>query len=473
VLDALDAGALLRWRDQSIEALAAARAEIDALNIFPVPDADTGTNLHLTLSSPLGIDGAAQTLTAAEAATLIAEAALYGARGSSGVILSQLLRGFAVMLAAGAAPCRGRLLAHCLDHAANAAYAAVSRPVEGTMLTVARVAASAALEANSDELGIVAGVAAKAAQAAAAATPDQLPVLASAGVSDAGARGLALLLEVLAAVVDETLPPSFATGKVRRRLPTVTRPETPGSLMLEVMFLVRSDDAGVAELRRRLDVLGVDVVVSGGAGLWNVHVHTADADSAVLAGRAAGSVERIAVRPLLAHRPAVPVIAATDDAITAALAAFVSDGGGTLLPAANLELLVANLEAMPTSETVIAVGHDVAVTVRHSFPDIEVIEVTSVLQALAVLAVFAPGQPGNGQEMAETAKAARHAQALPAMASTELHRLISPTTELVTLAAASRAIADEVVAGMTASAALRVEILIAPDLGDIVLIGVE
>ena len=199
MLFSLDAAAARRWCAAGLEALRLHQREIDDLNVYPVPDGDTGTNLVLTLAS------AAEALAAepdeldelnehehtevevtrlGRALRCMARGALLGARGNSGVIVSQLLRGIADALAAHP-EVRGRELAGAFQRAADACYAAVAEPVEGTVLTVARAAAVAANAADSDDLLAVATAAAQGATEALDRTPQQLPVLARAGVVDA------------------------------------------------------------------------------------------------------------------------------------------------------------------------------------------------------------------------------------------------------------------------------------------------
>jgi fatty acid kinase len=224
VLQTLDAAAVHRWCGGGLEALRAHQHEIDELNVYPVPDGDTGTNLVLTLAAaqealdrylaehaeapatevPAGealvgdvLDPAeAPTTTLGRAMRRMARGALLGARGNSGVIVSQILRGMADTFATSVAV-RGGELARALRTATEAAYGAVARPVEGTVLSVVAAAAEGAGRIKSDDLLAVARAAAVSAREALARTPQQLPALARAGVVDAGGRGLCLLLDAL------------------------------------------------------------------------------------------------------------------------------------------------------------------------------------------------------------------------------------------------------------------------------------
>ena len=180
----LDVALLERWAAAAVAALEGHRAEIDRINVFPVADRDTGTNMLLTMRAAAAGCGRGDSLAAA--AETLARGALLGARGNSGVILSQVLRGVAEAVAAAEGPCAGLVLADALDRGARLAEKAVTRPQEGTVLTVLAAAADGAAAAGSDRLDVVAVAAVGAARTALRATPDQLPALARAGVVDAG-----------------------------------------------------------------------------------------------------------------------------------------------------------------------------------------------------------------------------------------------------------------------------------------------
>ncbi|MFJ4204523.1 DAK2 domain-containing protein [Streptomyces sviceus] len=322
-----DALAVRTWCGLALRALGRAREEIDAINVYPVADGDTGTNLYLTAeSAAAAVEAVFEAHDAhgsgkpalADAARAMAHGALIGARGNSGTILAQLLRGMAQVLAADGETTHtdGEGLRLALRQAADAARQAVAHPVEGTVLTVASAAADAAGGAEGD-CGTVARAAYDGALAALAATPGQLAVLERAGVVDAGGRGL---VAVLGALVE-----TF-TGEAARAVPVVSDLEharvagdtdtispagsgevlgaTPdecadapgtGGPAFEVIYLLEADDTAVARLRQRLDGLGDSLVVVGGDGLWNVHVHVDDAGAAVEAGVEAGRPYRIRI----------------------------------------------------------------------------------------------------------------------------------------------------------------------------------
>lgn len=339
----LDALAVRAWCGLALDALGRAREEIDAINVYPVADGDTGTNLYLTLESATAAveavfagheAGGDRRPTLADAVRAMAHGALIGARGNSGTILAQLLRGMAQELAGEEAPAGadGPGLGRALRRAADSARQAVAHPVEGTVLTVASAAADAAGGARGD-CGAVARVAYEGARVALAETPERLAVLRRAGVVDAGGRGLvavlAALVETFTGEVPRGLPTPGArgSGSVRAAGPGFQeRGEEAGRTAgvvdageghagarsceagaecadggaaagpaFEVIYLLEAADAAVARLRERLDGLGDSLVVVGGDGLWNVHVHVDDAGAAVEAGVEAGRPYRIRI----------------------------------------------------------------------------------------------------------------------------------------------------------------------------------
>jgi DAK2 domain fusion protein YloV len=301
-VQSLDGRAARLWALQALAALGEARAEIDALNVFPVPDGDTGTNMYLTLEA--ACSAAARVPPGgpvAEVAEAFARGALMGARGNSGVIGAQLLRGWADTIAryerldAGAA-------VEGFRRADEQAWAAVGEPVEGTILSVSRAAATAAAAAPA-RLEAVVEAAAAAARQALVLTPDQLPALARAGVVDAGGRGYVVVLDTLADLVAGISRHRATRSSPRpKALPVVDLAacleESGTGPGFEVMYLLDATDDAVAKLREALAALGESLVVVGGNGLWNVHVHTDDAGAAVEAGIGAGRPHGIRVTHL-------------------------------------------------------------------------------------------------------------------------------------------------------------------------------
>lgn len=293
------------WAQHAVGALARARSEIDALNVFPVPDGDTGTNVLLTMSSARDeVDARCiQTNpTMPDVARALARGALMGARGNSGVILSQILRGASEVIAEERSTLTSSAIVRMLRRGEALAYAAVAEPVEGTILTVARAAADAAERVTSGTPVETLRAAASAAHDALERTPDLLPVLRDAGVVDAGGRGLTVVLDALLAALMGQEPPEFEFDLDFALSTHVASAEYVGPAF-EVMYLLDAPEEGVAVLRRELANLGDCLVVVGGDGLWNVHVHVDDAGAAVEAGLAAGRPHRIRITHLRAELP--------------------------------------------------------------------------------------------------------------------------------------------------------------------------
>ncbi|MEV6208094.1 DAK2 domain-containing protein [Kitasatospora sp. NPDC051914] len=314
MLDTLDATAVRTWCRLALTALGQAREEIDALNVYPVPDGDTGTNLYLTVEAAVEAAEAAGTpagpaagaTARGEAAgdglgpvtAAMARGALIGARGNSGVILAQWFRGLAEGLADGG---DAAALRRALPRAAEAAYQAVADPVEGTLLTVAAEAARAAA-AQDGTLADTARTACTAARTALQHTPEQLDVLAEAGVVDAGGRGLVAVLGALADTVLGHTPMGPMALRHETVLPVPAHHDDcegharlPGHPAFEVIYLLEAGDEALPALRTRLAALGDSLVIGGGDGLWNVHVHVDDAGAAVEAGVEAGRPYRIRI----------------------------------------------------------------------------------------------------------------------------------------------------------------------------------
>src|SRR5688572_4239451 len=197
VLQALDDAAVGQWYRAAVAVLREARSRLDDLNVFPVPDGDTGTNLLLTAQAAVAELDRQGPRTTESAWSVLARGAVLGARGNSGTILAQVLRGLADQLA-GQPPADGPSFAAALQKAADTAYTAVADPEEGTFLTVARAGAESAVAAVDEgraDLADVVRSAADGARTALEATPGQLAVLRDAGVVDAGGAGLCLVLD--------------------------------------------------------------------------------------------------------------------------------------------------------------------------------------------------------------------------------------------------------------------------------------
>ncbi|MFJ1900746.1 DAK2 domain-containing protein [Streptomyces sp. NPDC088115] len=358
--DDLDAVAVRTWCSLALDALGREREAIDAINVYPVADGDTGTNLYLTAESAAAaveaVFAAHETGTSApstaDAVRAMAHGALLGARGNSGTILAQLLRGMAGVLAEEpGVPAGADRLRLALTRAAASAREAVAHPVEGTVLTVATAAAEAAGRTGAGAgAGAVARAAYEGARTALEATPGQLAVLGRAGVVDAGGRGLVAVLGALVEAVSgraperpyemPAAPVPFAAAD---GCPAADDP--PGGPAFEVIYLLEAGDEAVRRLRTRLDALGDSLVVVGGDGLWNVHVHVDDAGAAVEAGVEAGRPYRIRITHFAADR----LHARPEPAQRAVVVVVPGDGLGGLCAEAGATTVLARPGEPPAS----------------------------------------------------------------------------------------------------------------------------
>ena len=265
----------------SLSWLAANHEEVNRLNVFPVPDGDTGTNMLLTLQSAVEDVKESNAAEVSKIAKLASHGSLMGARGNSGVILSQIFRGFARAVEGKSALTPAELAA-AFEEAANAAYRAVNKPTEGTILTVAREAGRAAATAASTPDANVPRVIAAAAAGARSAvlkTPSQLQILRDAGVVDAGGVGLQLILEGMLKSVEESEPALAAMAETKRPVSPASQvsldlPEGGWGYCTE--FLIEGNGLDTDLIRGQIESLGNSVLVVGEPELVKVHVHTDD-----------------------------------------------------------------------------------------------------------------------------------------------------------------------------------------------------
>ena len=337
----LDLAAARRWAVTSRALLSESRERIDRLNVFPVPDGDTGTNMFLTVDGALGYlrhddDSTSNVVRLTDGLDSLAHGMLLSARGNSGVILSQLAQGMAHAMRArvsGGDVMDAVVLAEAFRRAADLAWAGVSSPVEGTILSVARAAAGGAAAAvqgldrggwtapdrdqphgggQAEATYAVAHQALVAARAALAHTPEQLPSLARAGVVDAGGAGFVLVLEALESVLADR-PHEGATAAAQSWVVPVSLPSVlpgpcghgeseeggTGGSAYEVMYLLEDSTPERAEaLRHSLVAVGDSVMVVGGPTQWRVHVHLDHTSAALAAGSRAGRIEHVTVTSL-------------------------------------------------------------------------------------------------------------------------------------------------------------------------------
>lgn len=273
------------------DAMKAHAPGINRMNVYPVPDGDTGTNMARTLDAVVAeLEGADHAM--APTCQAISHGSLMGARGNSGVILSQILRGLVSTISESTdGKVNASRMAEALKRASAAAYEAVLKPIEGTILTVVRESADAAAVAVSNGATLTATLQAArtAGRDALARTPDMLPVLKDAGVVDAGGAGFLLLLDSAIHVADgEAMPePDDSDGPSVEQLAAVSlRHSGDGSvdvseLRYEVMYLLDLEDSRLSEFKKAWGSIGDSIVVVGGEGLYNCHIHTNDIGAAI------------------------------------------------------------------------------------------------------------------------------------------------------------------------------------------------
>jgi uncharacterized protein len=396
------------WLDTQAE-------RVDALNVFPVPDGDTGTNMSLTLRAAAeAVQALPDSATVAEVAQAAYRASMMGARGNSGVILSQLLRGFAHALGDKTTMTSADLAA-ALRGASQVAYRGVSQPVEGTMLTVSRAvadAAEAAARLDADLPTCLEHVV-RAAELAVAETPNQLETLRKSGVVDSGGEGYRVILEGAwmwssGRRVDE--PEAAKAPHTRALLETVATEETPYGFCTE--FLLRDCSVPVDDVRAAMEELGESVLAVGDSELVRVHLHTLRPGRALDFAVDHGTVVKVKVENMtlqnqeMAGQAAGPpvdappasaigviAVAAGDGLkkVFRSLGALVVEGGQSMNPSVQDLLAAANragyqeLILLPNNKNVILAARNAQTLTPHR---LQVVPTESVPQGIGALLAF-------------------------------------------------------------------------------------
>ena len=449
----LDATTLRDWAHTAVSDLITHIDEINRLNVFPVADSDTGANMLFTMRSALaeanaGVNSEGGSACVARAAAAMSAGALNGARGNSGVILSQILRGIADVTATAAADSGGELphidpaiLGASLRRGVDLVITSMGGDeVPGTIVSVLRAAADAVGECAQAGEGLAPAIVAAgdAAVVALEKTPEQLDVLADAGAVDAGGRGLLVLLDALRTTVTGQAPARTVyelSPRAQQPEGTAERP-TP---QFEVMYRLDGCDPAAADaLRDRLgelgDSVGIAAAPSSAQRAYSVHVHTDDAGAAVEAGLAAGRLSRIVISALSSGATGLPAGGWTRE--RAVLAVVDGDGAAELFggegacvlqrdPAANDP--VTTISAHQLMRAVVDTGAAQVMLLPNGYVaaeelvagctaaigwgiDVVPIPTGSMVQGLAALAVHETGRPAvdDGYTMARAAGAARH-----------------------------------------------------------------
>ncbi|MEJ6548172.1 DAK2 domain-containing protein [Corynebacterium sp. USCH3] len=417
------------WAEQAALGLARHKDEINDLNVFPIPDSDTGSNMTATMESAVerlhrdhGAAGSAAVngTSVADVAASLAAGAVTGARGNSGLVLSQFLRALADSAAASH---RDDLpvdaLPGMLHRAEKLVRRAVSAPVEGTIITVLHAAAdqaSSSLDAAEGTVtaGDIVGAARDAAVEALAGTTGQLPELAAAGVVDAGGRGLVVILDALVDALGDGEPgQDDIAGNAAGDRDTEERAQA-GTAEIEVMFTYRADDDRLDALRGHLNRRGNSVVIVPGEarGTWRVHVHTAEAGPLIELAYSTGGVSDLVleVLPVVdtpeAPRPTAPVLALAPEG---GLREMFAGAGAT---AGDTGTIIEEFERRGSGCIVLTNGQDTAELfgrLSSSNGEATVVDTESFVGGLAALAVYSPTADldENAEEMADAVSAQR------------------------------------------------------------------
>lgn len=300
---ACDGKGLLEAFRAAVANLEAHVDEVNALNVYPVPDGDTGSNMLATVRAALEEADGAAGQPVGRIAAAISFGALMGARGNSGVITSQIFRGMAEGVG-GKRRFNGLDLAHAFSEGARTAYGAVAKPVEGTILTVIREAAAAAVAAaeRDDDIETVLAATVDAAEKSVARTPSLLAVLREAGVVDSGGQGLYRLLQGALLHLAAATPLTVARDRVGAGVkPSTLVAHADEGSGYETMFLLRAPahaSLDVDAIRDHLESIGESVLVAGDAKAVKVHVHNEQPDVVISYGLTLGSLSRITVENL-------------------------------------------------------------------------------------------------------------------------------------------------------------------------------
>ena len=412
------------------------------MNVFPVPDGDTGTNMLLTLQSAVEDIRDSQVIEVSKVARIAAHGSLMGARGNSGVILSQIFRGFASAVQ-DKAELTPQELADAFDEAANAAYRAVHKPTEGTILTVARQAGrsaiTAAQQSGASSLSVIKAAAAGA-RTAVERTPTQLKILREAGVVDAGGYGLQIMLEGMLRSVEGIEEELAKLGPARPAAQvSLDLPEEGWGYCTE--FLIHGDDLDVDRIREAIAALGDSVMVVGDSELVKVHVHTDDPPRVITLSSSFGRLDRLNVGDMSSqHRriredpasgpqqhPATAdlrtngvglVVVASGPGLVKIFRGLgvdaVVQGGQTMNPSTQ-DMLEA-VEGVPYGEVLLLPNNRNVILAASqvdgvSSKDVHVLETLTVPQGVAAVVAFHP-ERSAAENLTTMGEAARHVQTI-------------------------------------------------------------
>ena len=443
----------LVWLEQN-------RDHVNALNVFPVPDGDTGTNMLLTMRSAYARVETSEENHVGRVASQIAQGALMGARGNSGVILSQIWRGLAAELA-GKETFGTVDLAAAFQSASDTAYKGVMRPVEGTILTVIREGAAEAADAarKSDDLRFMLERILERCQQALERTPDLLPILRQAGVVDSGGQGLVYIMEGMMRYAQGKLQLNGPTAAVESIAPAAPLPAQAravpegGSLEFpyDVQFILMGRNLNVLEVRNRIDAMGDSTVVVGDEKAIKVHIHVKDPGVPLSYGISLGQITDVVVENMqeqmeeMVHKapaaPSLPVIDVRPDQVAVIAvaggnglagvfrglgAAFVVNGGQTNNP--STEEIYQAIEQMPTDKVIVLPNNKNIILAAEAARDLSakqvaVVHSRSIPQGIAALMTLRPDKDvaANTETMARALRSVRTGEITRATRTIELN----------------------------------------------------
>ena len=444
----------------AFDRLEESRDTVNALNVFPVPDGDTGTNMSLTMRSGIERCGDDDGLTAGDVAGALAQGTFFGARGNSGVILSQFFKGFSDALQ-GREVCSAADLAQALDMARVAAYGAVGNPREGTMLTVIRRAAEAALESpEGADFATVMETAFESSCIALKNTPEQLPVLKEAGVVDSGGLGVVVILggalaalaperseavmagTGLESIIDSSMASLDGSGQVQGDGFVHSSLEEDWGYCTE--FIINGDGLSLEQVRRDCEAMGRSTVVVGDSRNVRVHVHMEDPGAAISYGVALGSVSNVKIENMDAQNvewaaghggAAAPSVGAPLTVVAVAAGrglaelfsqsgcGHVIEGGQTMNP--SVQQIMQGVERAGAEQTIFLPNNKnivlTAQQVAANDPTVHVVPTLSVPQGVAALLAYSPA--ASVEE-----NLAAMEEALPAVTTIEVTQAVRDTS---------------------------------------------
>jgi len=432
----------LAWLERHQEA-------INALNVYPVPDGDTGTNMLLTMQSAYAEIESSPQEEVGIIAQQVAHGALMGARGNSGVILSQIFRGFARALE-GVAAFTTIQLSAALREAAATAYKGVIKPVEGTILTVAREAAEASViaAASSDDLRYVLEQVVREARASVMRTPSLLPVLAEAGVVDAGGQGLLTILEGMLRYIKGE-PVDIDSDYVRAVDLHALHPESEEGYGYDIQFIIHGEGLDVEAIRQTIDSMGDCALVVGDSSAVKVHVHSPEPGTPINFGASQGSLSRVIVENMQeqyqgfilskAQQPLTPdepvatistVVVAPGPGLAQVFeslgASAVVPGGQTMNP--STEDLLRAVEQAPSDQVIILPNNKNIIMAAEQAAElankkVRVVRTNTVPQGIAALLAlnYQADLESNSHIMSEAASAVQTAEITTAVRSAQIN----------------------------------------------------